>query len=451
MKKTGKNGKAAAFDAESWAECRRRIEEEYTPGRQISTTTHTCEDGVLKSETIIVHKHRSNGRTIVLTAVVFLLIGALIASGVVFAGLLSRGTLLLGEHSPSLTPSPQPGSPNNGSSVSLIADGRLTEIYDRSVTGVVLVKNYDSEKITSSHLTGIGAGFFYTDDGFILTNEHVVRDAVTIIVELYDGTTYEAELIGRDSMTDIAVLRIEGSGFNALPIGDSAGVKVGQFVMTIGHPPGQELDFTATFGIVGSVDRNVNVNGIVNSYIQIDAAINPGNSGGPLFDMNGYVIGINSAKTVAAGYDDDGKPISADGLGFALPMNRVMEVANGIVKNGTSGQPGIGLSVITIEPERAEQYGIPQGVLVYKVVRDGPCHKAGLYADDIITKVDGTAITTSDEFVAIVRAHSIGDSLEIEFFRDGEIKTCTVVIGDFTEIGDEVLDGVYGGAKYGFN
>ena len=203
MKKTGKNGKAAAFDAESWAECRRRIEEEYTPGRQISTTTHTCEDGVLKSETIIVHKHRSNGGTIVLTAVVFLLIGALIASGVVFAGLLSRGTLLLGEHSSSLTPSPQPGSPNNGSSVSLIADGRLTEIYDRSVTGVVLVKNYDSEKITSSHLTGIGAGFFYTDDGFILTNEHVVRDAVTIIVELYDGTTYEAELIGRDSMTDI--------------------------------------------------------------------------------------------------------------------------------------------------------------------------------------------------------------------------------------------------------
>lgn len=440
----------------SWKECNRRINEKYNGRRTSSTTTNKFEDGIMHSETVIVHKQTSNAGTILLTAVVFLLIGALIAGSVVTANFVSanvfEGLSVNNTPAPVNPPKPNYNQGNHGRPDDSINFNTtpMTDIYNRSVNGVVLIKSYDKRAATNMDLAGMGTGFFLTADGYILTNAHVVEGAKEVKVELYDGTVLDSSIVGWDNRTDIAVLRVDGNGYNALPIGDSDESKIGEFVMTIGHPTGEQLGFTATFGIIGSVNRRVNIDGITNEYIQIDAAINPGNSGGPLFDMSGNVIGINSAKTVAAGYDEGGEVISADGLGFAFPINKAIDIAEEIIKNnGNVARAGIGMSVIAIEAERAEYYDIPQGMLVYTIIKDGPAHKAGLYVDDIITKINGKPILTTDEFSDTMLSYNVGDSIEVEFWRDGKLQTCTIIAGNFNELGDEILDNAYGGEKYG--
>lgn len=440
----------------SWKECNRRINEKYTGRRVSSATTNKFENGIMHSETVIVHKQASNAGVILITAVVFLLIGALIAGGVVAANFVSANVFqdLTANNTPTPTDTFKPnynhgnqGEPDG--SINFNASP-MTDIYNRSVSGVVLIRNYDKTTATNMDLSGTGTGFFLTADGFILTNAHVIEDAKAVRVELYDGTLLKASIVGCDTRTDIAVLHVDGDGYNALPIGDSDAAKIGEFIMTIGHPTGEKLDFTATFGIIGSVNRRINIDGITNEYIQIDAAINPGNSGGPLFDMNGNVIGINSAKTIAAGFDESGIAISADGLGFAFPINKAIEVAEEIISNdGNVASAGIGMSVIAIDAERAEYYDIPQGLLVYTIIKDGPAHKAGLYADDIITKINGDAIHTADELTDVLLNCKVGAAIEVEFWRDGEMNTCTIIAGNFNDLGDEILDNAYGGEKYG--
>ncbi len=445
--------KSSELEAASWEECNRRINEEYQYSKCTKTSSNRFEDGVLHSETVIVHKNAPAVGVILVTALAFLLVGALAACGILAARFIPTAKLLHtnGDSSPqSNAPMlrPNQGEPNGGRFE--LAESPLTEIYDASVSGVVLIRSYSDSRAANGKLAGEGTGFFLTEDGYILTNAHVVEGAKAVRVELYDGTLLDASIIGRDNRTDIAVLSVPGSGYAALPLGNSDDVRIGGFVMTIGHPTGEQLGFTATFGIVGSVNRKVNIDGITNEYIQIDAAINPGNSGGPLFDMSGRVIGINSAKTVAAGYDEQGEIISADGLGFSLPINAAASIAEEIIaNNGNVARPGLGLSVIAIDQERAEQYDIPQGMLIYKVIKDGPAHMAGLHIDDIITEVDGIAVRTTDEFVDIIQRHRVGDELELQFWRDGEELSCTITVGNFNEIGDEALDNAYGGEKYG--
>ncbi|MBR5947085.1 MAG: trypsin-like peptidase domain-containing protein, partial [Clostridia bacterium] len=295
-----------------------------------------------------------------------------------------------------------------------------------------------------------GSGFFITDDGYILTNAHVVEDAVNVRITTYDGTVYDATIIGSDVRTDIAVLKAPRDAVvQTLTLGDSERVRTGDFVLAIGHPTGEELSFTATFGMVGAVERSVTIDGVRNDYIQIDAAINPGNSGGPLFDMNGLVVGVNSAKTVVASYDEDGDPINAEGLGFALPINTAMETAREIIAQGSIVRPGIGLSTVFVTPETAEKYNIPVGGLVYTVTDGGPAHEAGLYADDIITQADDVKIEDNEALGAYIRTKSYGDTVEITYWRDGEYHTCTLTVGDLNAIGSKVLDDAYGGAQYG--
>lgn len=413
----------------------------------------------------VVHKHVPSIGVILVTAITFLCLGAIIASGILLARYMEIDTLRDAmnnvDTNPNATNPPLvTAPPNSNSDQSSQGQGGqgsfeegipLNRIYTESVDGVVLIKSYGSNRKTDFNLIGIGTGFFISADGYILTNAHVVADAVSVSVTLYDGSIVDARVVGSDISTDIAVLRVSAKSVpKALVLGNSNTVVTGDFVLAIGHPTGEELKFTATFGTVGAVNRDVIIDGIRNTYIQIDAAINPGNSGGPLFDMNGHVIGINSAKTVVASYDEDGTAISAEGLGFALPINRAMEVAGQIIEQGSIERPGIGVSVITIEEERAEMYDIPQGVLVYSVVKDGPAHKAGLYADDIIITADGIDIMTKEQFIEIVQQKKVGDSVELEFWRDGQILTCTLVVGNLNEIGSEVLDNVYGGEDYGF-
>ncbi|MBR3298999.1 MAG: trypsin-like peptidase domain-containing protein [Clostridia bacterium] len=437
------------------------------------------EGGPLQTQTTIIHKKVPSAGVIVLTAFVFTVLGALIASLVFLARFVDVKSIAsaIGETKrTSVIETPLPEQSSNGASSDNDAKSPsahtdpnvalptpappeddpvmnfgagLNELYDENAAGVVIVNSYSGVPRSSAH-TGTGSGFFITDDGYILTNAHVVEDAANVRITTYDGSEYDAVIVGSDVRTDMAVLRApEEAVMKTLTIGDSSRVRTGDFVLAIGHPTGEELSFTATFGMVGAIERSVTIDGVRNDYIQIDAAINPGNSGGPLFDMNGLVIGVNSAKTVVASYDENGEPITAEGLGFALPIGTAMETARELIAQGGIVRPGIGLSTVFVTPETAEKYGIPVGGLVYTVTEGGPAHEAGLYADDIITQADDVKIEDNEALGAYIRTKTYGDSVEITYWRDGEYHTCTLTVGDLNAIGSKVLDDAYGGAKYG--
>ena len=187
-----------------------------------------------------------------------------------------------------------------------------------------------------------GSGFIVSENGYVLTNAHVVSGAAAVDVLFSNGDKKPALVVGADVNTDIAVLKVEGEGYPALPIGDSNALRVGEYVIAIGNPlSAYELYGTVTFGIISATAREINIDGFVNTYLQTDAAINFGNSGGPLINMAGQVIGMNSAKSVTAGYDARGNAISAEGIGFALPIQNVIEIANVILQEGGMVRPGM--------------------------------------------------------------------------------------------------------------
>lgn len=407
---------------------------------------------VIYERVTVIQKKVPTVGVILLTAIVFLMVGAMICAAITAVDFAKDGPIkeafsqVMGVTPvPVTTPQPNTGVSNTDLSES----STLSEIYRQNVEGVVVIKSYSSMFMTSSSLEGVGTGFFITSDGYIITNAHVVEDARGIEVVKYSGEKYEASLVGKDVSTDIAVLKVDIDGAIVPVVGDSDTVCPGEFVLAIGHPTGEELRFTATFGMVGAIERSVNIDGVTNTYIQIDAAINPGNSGGPLFDMNGRVIGVNSAKTVVASYNENGEKITAEGLGFAFPINRAMEVAKTLMSDGEIQRPGIGISVITIDGETAAHYDVPQGVLVYSVIKDGPGDVAGLYADDIIISADGESVETVDDFLEIVKSKNVGERIEIRYYRDGGVWTCLLEIGDLNKIGKEILDNAYGGKKFG--
>ena len=422
------------------------------------------DDNGTHSETTIIQKKVPAAGTIILTAVVFLLIGALIASMIFFArfaGIRSIADALRGNSGqqqeqptppvddtiPTPVPRETPSGNQGGEPGSFV--NNIPEIYKNNVTGVVVVQSYNG-KARLSNLVGTGPGFCISDNGCIITNAHVVEDADTYQAVTYNGKTLDASLIGKDVRTDIAVLKVkDASLLKVLETGDSSAVQTGDFVFAIGHPTGDELSFTATFGMVGAVNRSVIIDGMRNSYIQVDAAINPGNSGGPLFDMNGRVIGVNSAKTVIASYDENGEAISAEGLGFAIPINTALETARAIIENGSIVRPGIGISTIVIDEDTAAKYDIPVGALVYSILEDGPGHLAGLHVDDIIIKADDTDIPDSESLGHYISTKSLGDVVKLTVFRDGETITIDITIGDLNQLGSTVLNDEYGGEKYG--
>lgn len=455
------------------------IRTENEKGERESTVLWREEGGPLQTQTTVIHKKVPSAGVLVLTAFVFTVLGAFLASLVFLARFIDIKSIASAigetkrtsvietprpEQSADSTPEPDetkapvvnpdpniqlPTPAPDEAFPDMNFGAGLNELFNENVAGVVIVNSYSGSPRGSNH-SGTGSGFFITDDGYILTNAHVVEGAVNVRITAYNGSVYDAAIVGSDVKTDIAVLKAPKEAVSeALTIGDSDRVRTGDFVLAIGHPTGEELSFTATFGMVGAVDRSVTIDGVRNDYIQIDAAINPGNSGGPLFDMNGLVVGVNSAKTVVASYDEDGEPINAEGLGFALPINMAMETARAIISQGSIVRPGIGLSTVFVTPETAEKYGIPIGGLVYTVTEGGPAHEAGLYADDIITQADDVKIEDNEALGAYIRTKVYGDIVEITYWRDGEYHTCTLTVGDLNAIGSTVLDGAYGGAKYG--
>ncbi len=283
---------------------------------------------------------------------------------------------------------------------------------------------------TQSTDIAYGSGFVYSEDGYILTNHHVIKDADTLTVVMNNGTEYPATVIGSDSYNDIAVLKVEADGLTVMPIGDSDSVQVGEMAIAIGNPLGEDLSGSVTVGYISAVNRIVQSN----RYLQTDAAINPGNSGGPLLNVNGEVIGVNALKSTLAGFDESGIAISSEGIGFAIPINRAMDVARQLMTTGTVVRPGIGIQYQALTEEEAKMLGVPAGALVKSVVPDGPAAKAGVQTDDVIVGVNDEEVSDAANLPVMMGDFKVGDSITLDVWRSGEKLTLTLVVGDINQL-----------------
>jgi putative serine protease PepD len=303
------------------------------------------------------------------------------------------------------------------------APGSVADIAKRVIPSVVSIES------GSRNSGSTGTGFVIESTGYILTNNHVISEAVerkgSIEVTLNNGQKYSAKVVGRDSSYDLAVLKIAATGLTALQFGDSDQVAVGDSVIAIGSPLG--LSGTVTLGIISAKNRAVTAgdSGSENSFInalQTDAAINPGNSGGPLVDSTGSVIGVNSAiATLGSAF---GSQSGSIGLGFAIPINQARKTADQLIKNGKATYPVLGVSIdMKFEGE---------GALITKndkaILPGGPAAKAGLKAGDVIIKFDGRTISSADELIVAIRAKNVGDKVELTYTRNSVSATTTVVL-----------------------
>jgi serine protease Do len=265
----------------------------------------------------------------------------------------------------------------------------------------------------------LGSGFIIDQEGYIVTNNHVVEDADEIIVKLADGKEYDAELVGRDPNTDLALIKIKASrDFVQLPMGNSDGLDVGSWVVAIGSPFG--LEQTVTAGIVSAKGRVIGA-GPYDNFIQTDASINPGNSGGPLLNLNGEVVGINTA-IIANG----------QGIGFAIPINMAQSIVAQLKEHGSVTRGWLGVGIQDLTPELAEYYGIEdrKGVLVSQVFKGDPAEKAGIKPNDIIVSVDGESVNTGRELSAKIADLEVGKTTTILVIRDGKEKTITAKLAE---------------------
>ena len=262
-----------------------------------------------------------------------------------------------------------------------------------------------------------GSGFIISEDGYIVTNYHVIEDSESIKATTYDGTTYDAVLVGVDETNDVAVLKIDASGLSPVVLGDSDQLNVGDDVIAIGNPLG-ELTFSLTKGTVSALDREITLSsGVTMTLIQTDAAINSGNSGGALFNMYGEVVGITNAK-----YSGSGSTSSAsiDNIGFAIPYNSVSDVIKNIIEKGYAVKPYIGVSL----KDAAD------AALIFSVENGSPAEKAGLQANDIVTAANGKAVASADDLTDAIKALAPGDSLTLTVSRGGKETEISLTVGE---------------------
>ncbi|MBF0446883.1 MAG: DegQ family serine endoprotease [Magnetococcales bacterium] len=282
--------------------------------------------------------------------------------------------------------------------------------------------NMPKESLQSRSL---GSGVLIDAKGYIVTNNHVVADADEITVRLFDEREFSAKVVGRDSKTDLALIRIEADeSLPAANLGDSSKAEVGSWVVAIGNPFG--LDATVTAGIISAKGRMIG-SGPYDNYIQTDAAINPGNSGGPLFNLDGEVIGINTAIFSRSG--------GSMGIGFAIPVNMAKPVISQLKESGRVTRGWLGVRIQTVTPELAKALGMPekQGALVASVESDSPALKAGVKAGDVILRFNGQDVHRMKELPAIVARTPVGESVPMEIFRNGRNQTIRVVIAEMEE------------------
>ncbi|MBB2494818.1 DegQ family serine endoprotease [Aquipseudomonas ullengensis] len=288
----------------------------------------------------------------------------------------------------------------------------------------------------------LGSGFIISDDGYILTNNHVVADADEIIVRLSDRSELQAKLIGADPRTDVALLKVEGKNLPTLKVGKPDELKVGSWVLAIGSPFG--FDHSATAGIVSAKGRSLPNENYV-PFIQTDVAINPGNSGGPLFNLDGQVIGINSQIYTRSG--------GFMGVSFAIPIDVAMDVANQLKSGGKVSRGWLGVVIQEVNKDLAESFGLekPAGALVAQVMEDGPAAKGGLQVGDVILSLNDQPIILSADLPHLVGAMKAGSKADLEVIREGERKRLQMTVGSLPEDGDELAAGESSGVERSSN
>ena len=289
-------------------------------------------------------------------------------------------------------------------------------------TGSVSTDTWAPQYVTN----GAGSGVVYSEDGYILTNNHVIDGASTIEVTLHDGTSYEATLVATDEQTDVAVLKIEASGLVPVTFGDSSALAVGDLAVAIGNPLGT-LAGTATDGIISGLEREITLEGKSMTLLQISASVNPGNSGGGVFDQYGNLIGLVVAKS--SGSD-------VEGLGFAIPANTVKEVAESLIANGyVAGRPAAGVTIVDLtSASDAMRYGVDiTGVYVQEVTGEN-AKQAGLQAGDLIYMIDGEKVTDSDMLVRQIQDHEVGDKITLTIVRNDQMQQVELVLEDSNEV-----------------
>ena len=381
-------------------------------------------------------KKKFNGKRVARSAVALVLAAAMgFAGGFVGAKFGGSGKVVIQQVAPSSTADSASGSDSSITAASSTGTGLNTEqVADLVSPSVVVITTeqvvysqwswYGQNQVES----GAGSGVIISSDGYILTCAHVVDGASTITVTIGDKD-YTATLVGEDTTSDIAVIKIDANGLTPATVGNSDSLKVGQSVMAVGNPLG-ELGGTVTGGMISALNRSVTIQGSssVNtmSLIQMDASVSPGNSGGGLFNMNGELVGIVNAKSSSS---------DAEGLGFAIPINDAIKVAQELLENGyVTGRPYLGITYLAVtDAQTASQLGVnAYGVYVVEVVKGGPAEKAGLQAGDRIVSVDGTEIASKDDLGTLMQKHAAGDTLSITIAREGQMQTVNVTLGEKT-------------------
>ena len=331
------------------------------------------------------------------------------------------------------------------------------EVYAQNVNSTVGI----TTSINSTNFWGYtttaaasGSGFIISEDGYIITNYHVIEGASSIKVTTYSGDSYDATVVGYDESNDIAVLKVNATGLSPAVIGDSDNMNVGDSVVAIGNPLG-ELTFSLTSGAVSALNREVTLsNGVTMDLIQTDCAINSGNSGGALFNMYGEVVGITNAKYSSSSNSE----ASIDNIGFAIPMNRVYDIVKSIIEKGYIAKPYIGVSAADVSAE-TQAYGLPEGAAIKSVSEDGPAAKAGLQVNDIVTKVGDRKITCANDLVDAVSEASAGDVLKMTVYRSGSTVEIEVTVGEKvqsalaneqTEQNEQYQQNQQGESQYGY-
>ncbi|PWM14143.1 MAG: serine protease HtrA [Clostridia bacterium] len=275
----------------------------------------------------------------------------------------------------------------------------------------------------------VGSGFVLTEDGYVVTNNHVVEGTDNVSVKLHDGSTYPAEVVGGDSLSDVALLKIEAEGLSHVAVGDSDAIAVGEGCIAIGNPLG-ELTFTMTGGYVSALPREINISGKPISMFQTDAAINAGNSGGPLFDMAGNVIGITSAKISGI----TGSGASIEGVGFAIPINEALRVVYDLQEYGyVRGRAFLGVTVKELDAATADTYGLPVGPIVQSVVADSCADRAGIAVKDIILRFNGRMVQTYTQLMSALNKCSAGDEVTLHIYRAGAELDVTLTLDERPE------------------
>lgn len=312
-------------------------------------------------------------------------------------------------------------NPKDAKTNNSYTSAKASEKVSDSVVGILCYSDDVPDQADTTTASSQGSGIIFSQDGYVITNAHVIgnsKTAYAIRVVTSDGKVYKAGVVGYNSRTDIAVLKMDDAkGLTPATFGDSSQLEVGQDIIVVGNPGGLDYQNTTTKGVISALDRKLSTSSLT-KYIQTDAAINPGNSGGPLVNYYGQVVGITTSKIVSETYE---------GMGFAIPSQTVKSIVDTLVKNGyVEGRVKIGISGIAVTSDQASNYNIPQGIYVQSIVSGGPCDGTSLEEGDIITEVDGETITSFADVYAILETHKPGDKIKVKYYSsssgDGEVE-----------------------------